>query len=353
MRRVLLLLLLSFITNIVWGFEKVDFELLCKSSGRYSDADPERFRIDDIGLRTVLYDNNIRFHILTSTTPDISMKEAWLWASLFRTKWLDRAYIKLGLLRIPFGYNQRFIEHDLTLEYPLVTRELFDDGLGFFDVGGSFGIKLSTSAGGVMWEGAVLRGERLGGEETDKSKTLCTRLLIVPIYGVEFGISWYDGSRVEYYDAAHPAIETNRDRLGFHAIFRYRFLRVMYEFIRANDGNAVERDRNSFGWSFEVGVFLKRDFRYWDPEHNLFCGTQFVFRIDLYRPPPDHQMRILTGRSIREKITYTFGFSLNFTPMVRLLIYWSHRDWGPYYEGRLGGGGENDDRAGLVLFLRF
>jgi len=342
------------IAGIAAGQESIDFQLLGKTSFTYSDAGPDGFRLDSLGFKALFDDGNIRASVLAETAPDVVVKEAWVWASFFKRKeWLERAYVKIGLLRVPFGHSQRFLEHDLTLGYPLVALGMFDNWLGFFDLGVAFGCSLPTKEGTLLFEAAVLRGEYLGGEETDKAKALCAQVLLVPVHGVMFGVSWYDGSRVTYYDAAHPAIDTNHDRLGFHALFRFRGLRVLYEFIHGNDGNAVERDRNSLGYCAEIGLFIKRNFRYWDPEKGLFCGTQLVFRIDAYRPPRDYQMRVLTGKATRTKITYTFGLSFALTPAVRVLLFFSHLDWGPYFEGRLTGQPTGDDRAGLVLFLRF
>ncbi len=335
------------VTPQIWA-QQTKFEFLGKTSMRYSDAGPDGFCLDELGFRTLLEDGSVRFCALAATHPDFVVKEAWVQTSLFeRERWRQRLYLKAGLLRIPFGYSQRYLEHDLSLGYPRVALRMFDEGLGFFDLGVAFGFKFVTARGGLEGEVAVLRGEYLGGKESDKAKAICAQIRMLMVEGVEFGVSWYDGSRVTYYDWAHPAVETNRDRFGAHSAFRYRLFSALFECIFANDGNAVERDRDSLGYCAELGVFVWRNFRYWDPQRNLHCGVQALFRVDMYRPPRDYVMRILTGRSTRSQLTYTFALSFNIHPSLRVLVFFSHRDWGPYFEA-----GEGDDRAGIVLFLR-
>jgi len=340
-------LVLWAVTGQVWA-QQTKVELLGRTSIRYSDAECDGFCLDTLDFRTLLQDGSVRFYALAATHPDFVVKEAWVQTSLLKRKrWRQRLYLKAGLLRIPFGYSQRFLEHDLGIGYPLVALRMFDDGLGFFDLGVAFGFKFAMAKSRLTGEVAVLQGQYLGGKETDKAKAVCAQIRMLMIEGAEFGLSWYDGSRVCYYDAAHPAIKTNRDRFGAHSVFRYRLLSALFECIFANDGNAVERDRDSLGYCAEVGLFLWRNFRYWDPRRNLYCGVQALFRMDMYRPPHDYVMRILTGRSTRSQFTYTFALSFNIHPSLRVLLFFSHRDWGAYFEAH-----EGDDRAGVVLFLR-
>ena len=328
--------------------QQTKLELLGKTSMRYSDAECDRLCVDELGFRALLEDGSVRFCALAATHPDFGVKEAWVQTSLLKRKrWWQRLYLKAGLLRVPFGYSQHHLEHDLSIGYPRVALRMFDDGLGFFDLGVALGSKFVTAGGELTGEVAVLQGQYLGEKESDKAKAICAQIRMLMVEGAEFGLSWYDGSRVCYYDAAHPALKTNRDRFGAHCVFRYRLFSALFECIFANDGNAVERDRNSLGYCAEVGLFLWRNFRYWDPQRNLRCGVQALFRVDMYRPPPDYVMRILTARSTRSQFTYTFALSCNIRPSLRVLLFFSHRDWGAYYEAQ-----EGDDRAGIVLFLR-
>jgi len=335
------------VTAQVWA-QQTKLELLGKTSIRYSDAGCDGFYLGDLDFKALLKDDFVRFCALATTHPDFAVKEAWVQTSLFRRKrWRQKLYLKAGLVRIPFGYSQRYLEHDLGFGYPRAALQMFDEGAGFFDLGVAFGFRFVTARGGLTGEVAVLQGEYLGGKESDRAKAICAQIRMPMVEGAEFGLSWYDGSRVCYYDAAHPAIETNRDRFGAHSVFRYRLFSALFECIFANDGNAVERDRNSLGYCAEVGLFVWRNFRYWNPQHNLRCGVQALFRVDMYRPPPDYVMRILTGHSTRSQFTYTFALSFNIHPSLKVLLFFSHRDWGAYFEAQ-----EGDDRAGIVLFLR-
>ncbi|MCX7703265.1 MAG: hypothetical protein N2234_04085 [Planctomycetota bacterium] len=322
------------------------------ASYRYSDSEPEKFNLDALWVELTANLEGVTavtlFDFADEKTP---LRKAYVDIPLIlREEWKGLFSLRFGLMDVPFGYAQRLFRYDLRLPYPQVLEVLFDDTLGFYDLGIAFRGKMKTGRSKVEYEFAILNGEYVGEwTDTTSHKAFAMSLLFSPMRHFCFGGSLYDGDRRD----ANTGVLYNRDRVGGFAAVQYKEFRLWGEYIHGNDNSETDKTKRTDGAYIEMGIYFYKHPKLWDDRFDRNYGPQIVLRWDMLDPPKEEFMKFFTHHTHRKKLIYTVGVACDLSIWARFSIYWSRLDFGRYWSGYYFGVGDNDDRVGVVLSLQF
>jgi len=317
----------------------------------YSDSEPDEFALNNLwGEFTARFEGASGVLLLDFTDEEPLRKAYAEIPFVLREEWRDFFNLRFGLIEVPFGYTQRLFLYDLRLPYPQILTTLFDDALGFYDLGASLSGKVKTRTASIFYEVALLNGEyATQWEDTTSHKSVAASLSISPYRDCFFGVSVYDGDRKD----TTTGETAERYRLGAYAAIRYQGFSFIGEYIHGDDSTDTDEELQTDGAFVEAGYYLWKHPKLWDAELSRYYGVQLIFRWDMLDPPKEQAMRIYTRHTHRKKLIYTVALAIDIDSWVRLTIYYSKLDFGRYWSGYYFGVEDNDDRAGVMLSLLF
>lgn len=329
---------------------KMNHRICPLSSFYYSDTEPDEFSLNRLWGEFEARFEGAGGVLLLDFADEKPLRKAYARIPfVLREEWKDFFTLKFGLIEVPFGYMQRLFLYELRLPYPQVLTTLFDDTLGFYDLGVSLSGKIKTKTAGISYEIALLNGEyATHWEDTTSHKTVAASLSITPYRNFHFGVSVYDGDRKD-----QTGETAQRYRLGGYAAIRYEKFSLIGEYIHGNDNTETNKELRTDGAYIEMGCYLWKHPKLWDAELSRYYGVQLVFRWDMLDPPKEEAMRTYTRHTHRKKLIYTLALAIDIDAWVRLTVYYSKLDFGRYWSGYYFGVEDNDDRAGVMLSLLF
>ena len=318
-------------------------------SGRHYDAYDDEFSLDSFWGEFSGNWRAVSFSALFDLNATQSVREAEIVIHTVRDRASPgRIDLAFGQLRVPFGYQQRLAPYAVKLGYVQTVLDLFDGGLGFWDLGVALRGRFALRSAAFEFEAALLNGEHAGAARDSTShKAVALQLRYIPLTGFEFGLSAYDGDRRDMGGEFYQ-----HDRFGAHASMKWRGFTFVGEYIHGSDNSHSDKTRSTDGVYLEAGFYVWRLKKYWSESRARFFGVQILARWELLCPPKNYQMALYTGHTHRNKITYTLGVAVDFSYWCRAVVYWSRLDWGRYWSGRYFGVDGNKCRAGLVVSIR-
>lgn len=161
----------------------------------------------------------------------------------------------------------------------LIDRSQVVDALvarGKDEIGDQNGRDIGIQVGGILvktgektlidYKIGLFNGTGINTTDKNESKDVVTRLLIHPIQGLDFGVSYYNGYRT----LGTPAKNRKRNRLGFELGYEINNFTLSGEFISGQDAS-IKRQ----GYYVQAGYFV------------LSKKLQLVGKIDSYDPDTD------------------------------------------------------------------
>ncbi|MFH1421288.1 MAG: hypothetical protein ABIH42_01015 [Planctomycetota bacterium] len=273
----------------------------------------------------------------------------------------EKVRFRFGQFAVPFGLNQQEAPYSLdTIYYSQITQAtcVETNKNGLYDVGmmihGRFTLKNNLD---IYYQCAALNGEYADAPgDSDNRKAVCGRFGLIFQDRLNFGLSYYDGSRAA--DSIFPHL-VQRRRIGGDVKLQIDKFLFAWEYISAKDNPDGHREGTTWvgrqdigteGMYLQVGYMCYTDKRISADEPR---GIMAIAKCDMLDLPPNADMYLYTGHYHRKKFIYGVGLNWDISVTCRLQILYEHFDFGQYYTGKFSGveSGSNDDRLTMQMVL--